>query len=79
MLGASENLPDHAQLIHSHNLISDMMQQVTFLSLGCLTKRTRADAFLDEMNWVVPWAELRVHSNCIVPPARCRRSAASAA
>ena len=35
-----------------------MMQQTTFLSLGCLTKRTRADVFLDEMNRVVPWAEL---------------------
>ena len=35
-----------------------MSQQTTFLSLGCLTKRTRADHFLDEMNRVVPWAEL---------------------
>jgi transposase, IS5 family len=35
-----------------------MTQQITFLSLGCLTKRTRADRFLDEMNRVVPWAEL---------------------
>jgi IS5 family transposase len=35
-----------------------MSQQTTFLSLGCLSKRTRADHFLDEMNRVVPWAEL---------------------
>jgi IS5 family transposase len=35
-----------------------MKQQTTFLSLGCLTKRTRADCFLEEMNRVVPWAEL---------------------
>jgi len=35
-----------------------MTQQSTFLSLGCLTKRTRADRFLDEMNRVVPWSEL---------------------
>jgi IS5 family transposase len=35
-----------------------MIQQTTFLSLGCLTKRTRADRFLDEMNQVVPWADL---------------------
>ena len=35
-----------------------MIQQTTFLALGCLTKRTRADVFLDEMNRVVPWAEL---------------------
>ena len=35
-----------------------MSQQTTFLSLGCLTKRTRADRFLDEMSRVVPWAEL---------------------
>ncbi len=35
-----------------------MSQQTTFLSLGCLTKRTRADQFLDEMNRVVPWGEL---------------------
>ena len=35
-----------------------MSQQTTFLSLGCLTKRTRADRFLDEMNRVVPWAAL---------------------
>jgi transposase, IS5 family len=35
-----------------------MTQQSTFLSLGCLTKRTRADRFLDEMSRVVPWAEL---------------------
>jgi hypothetical protein len=33
-------------------------QQTTFLSLGCLTKRTRADRFLDEMNRVVPWTDL---------------------
>ncbi len=26
--------------------------------MGCLAKRTRADRFLDEMNRVVPWAEL---------------------
>lgn len=37
-----------------------MSQQTTFLSLGCLTKRTRADRFLDEMSRVVPWAELAV-------------------
>lgn len=35
-----------------------MSQQTTFLSLGCLTKRTRADRFLEEMNQVVPWSEL---------------------
>lgn len=35
-----------------------MSQQTTFLSLGCLTKRTRTDRFLEEMNQVVPWAEL---------------------
>ena len=35
-----------------------MSQQTTFLSLGCLTKRTRADHFLDEMSRVVPWAAL---------------------
>lgn len=35
-----------------------MSQQTTFLSLGCLTKRTRADRFLEEMNRVVPWNEL---------------------
>jgi len=35
-----------------------MSQQTTFLSLGCLTKRTRADRFLDEMSRVVPWAAL---------------------
>ncbi len=35
-----------------------MNQQTSFLSLGCLTKRTRADQFLDEMNRVVPWSEL---------------------
>lgn len=35
-----------------------MSHQTTFLSLGCLTKRTRADRFLDEMNRVVPWAAL---------------------
>lgn len=35
-----------------------MTQQTTFLSLGCMTKRTRADRFLDEMNLVVPWEEL---------------------
>jgi len=35
-----------------------MSQQTTFLSLGCLTKRTRADRFLDEMNRVVPWTTL---------------------
>ncbi len=37
-----------------------MLQQTSFLSLGCLTKRTRADRFLDEMDRVVPWAELAV-------------------
>lgn len=35
-----------------------MSHQTTFLSLGCLTKRTRADRFLDEMNRVVPWSDL---------------------
>lgn len=35
-----------------------MSQQTTFLSLGCLTKRTRADRFLDEMSRVVPWTAL---------------------
>ncbi len=35
-----------------------MSQQTSFLSLGCLTKLTRADRFLDEMNRVVPWVEL---------------------
>lgn len=35
-----------------------MTQQTTFLSLGCLTKRTRADYFLEEMNEVVPWTDL---------------------
>lgn len=35
-----------------------MSQQTSFLALGCLTKMTRADKFLDEMNQVVPWAEL---------------------
>ena len=35
-----------------------MSEQTTFLSLGCMTKMTRADRFLDEMNRVVPWAEL---------------------
>ena len=35
-----------------------MNRQTSFLALGCLTKMTRADKFLDEMNHVVPWAEL---------------------
>lgn len=35
-----------------------MSQQTSFLSLGCLTKRTRADVFLEEMAKVVPWREL---------------------
>jgi IS5 family transposase len=35
-----------------------MSHQITFLSLGSVTKRTRADRFLDEMNRVVPWGEL---------------------
>jgi transposase, IS5 family len=35
-----------------------MSEQTTFLALGCLTKRTRADNFLDEMNRVVPWSAL---------------------
>src|SRR5436190_21520880 len=35
-----------------------MSQQTSFLGLGCMTKMTRADRFLDEMNRVVPWAEL---------------------
>jgi IS5 family transposase len=36
----------------------DMSQQTSFLSLGCMTKLTRADRFLDEMNRVVPWTQL---------------------
>jgi IS5 family transposase len=35
-----------------------MSQQTSFLALGCMTKLTRADRFLDEMNRVVPWGEL---------------------
>ena len=35
-----------------------MSHQTSFLALGCMTKLTRADRFLDEMNRVVPWAEL---------------------
>lgn len=35
-----------------------MSEQTSFLALGCLTKLTRADRFLDEMNRVVPWTEL---------------------
>jgi len=35
-----------------------MSHQTSFLSLGCMTKLTRADRFLDEMNRVVPWGEL---------------------
>lgn len=35
-----------------------MAQQTSFLSLGCMTKLTRADQFLEEMNRVVPWAKL---------------------
>jgi len=35
-----------------------MSEQTSFLSLGCLTKWTRADRFLEEMNRVVPWMEL---------------------
>src|SRR5688572_26297313 len=35
-----------------------MSQQTSFLSLGCMTKLTRADRFLEEMNRVVPWLEL---------------------
>lgn len=35
-----------------------MNEQTSFLALGCMTKLTRADRFLDEMNRVVPWAEL---------------------
>lgn len=35
-----------------------MSQQTSFLALGCMTKLTRADRFLDEMNRVVPWSEL---------------------
>lgn len=34
------------------------VQQTTFLSLGCLSKRTRADEFLEQMDRVVPWAQL---------------------
>jgi IS5 family transposase len=35
-----------------------MSHQTSFLSLGCMTKLTRADRFLEEMNRVVPWGEL---------------------
>jgi len=35
-----------------------MSNQTSFLSLECMTKIKRADRFLDEMNRVVPWAEL---------------------
>lgn len=35
-----------------------MNHQTMFLSLGCLTKRTRANRFLEEMKRVVPWTEL---------------------
>jgi IS5 family transposase len=35
-----------------------MSQQTSFLSLGCMTKLTRADRFLAEMERVVPWSEL---------------------
>ena len=35
-----------------------MSQQTSFLSLGCMTKLTRTDRFLAEMNRVVPWVEL---------------------
>src|SRR2546423_9313780 len=35
-----------------------MSKQTSFLSLGCMTKLTRADRFLDEMKQVVPWGEL---------------------
>ena len=35
-----------------------MSEQISFLALGCMTKLTRTDRFLDEMNRVVPWAEL---------------------
>ena len=35
-----------------------MNQLASFLALGCLTKRTRADVFLEEMSRVVPWADL---------------------
>jgi IS5 family transposase len=35
-----------------------MSHQTSFLALGCMTKLTRADRFLDEMNRVVPWGEL---------------------
>lgn len=35
-----------------------MSGQTSFLALGCMTKLTRADRFLDEMNRVVPWSEL---------------------
>lgn len=35
-----------------------MIQQTSFLSLGCMSKLTRADQFLAEMNRVVPWEKL---------------------
>jgi IS5 family transposase len=35
-----------------------MGEQTSFLALGCMTKLTRADRFLEEMNRVVPWTEL---------------------
>lgn len=50
-----------------------MSHQITFLSLGCLTKRTRADRFLDEMNRVVPWGELAAVVAPHCPPASTGR------
>ncbi len=35
-----------------------MSHQITFLSLGCLTKRPRADRFLGKMNRMMPWSDL---------------------
>lgn len=46
-----------------------MGNQTSFLSLGCMTKRTRADRFLDEMNRVVPWAALAA----VIEP-HCRKA-----
>ena len=56
--GASEKPYDNMEHIKKERVTGQMNQQTSFLSLGCLTKRTRADQFLDEMNRVVPWSEL---------------------
>ncbi|MBI2814290.1 MAG: hypothetical protein HYX71_08405 [Opitutae bacterium] len=56
--GTSEKLPCFLERIFAAAGEIHLSQQATFLSLGCLTKRTRADRFLDEMSRVVPWAEL---------------------